>query len=247
MKAQEPLISIVLPVYNEAACIVPVLSELCRTLAFAPRHEVIVVDDGSTDGCSVLIAEFAASHPRVRTLRLEPNAGQSAAFWAGIQAAAGDVLVLIDADGQNDPADIERLVAALDGADICCGYRARRNDTLSKRLASRLANACRRAILGDEIIDTGCSLKAFKAPLLKSLQYWDGMHRFLPMLASLQGAEIIQIPVGHRSRFSGKSKYTNFGRFKRTVADLFGVRWIKSRTRKFAVLPSTALTKDTHS
>ena len=247
MNFQKSLVSAVLPVYNEAACIVPVLTELYRGVAFAERHEIIVVDDGSTDGSSTLINEFAVAHPGLRTLRLEPNAGQSAAFWAGIQAATGDVIVLMDADGQNDPADIAHLVSALDGADIVCGYRARRNDTFAKRAASRLANAVRRAILHDDIRDTGCSLKAFKAPLIKPLQYWDGMHRFLPMLASLNGAKIVQIPVSHRGRMAGKSKYTNFGRLMRTVRDMRGVAWLQSRTRRFAVMPTQgSLPADKH-
>ncbi len=244
---QHNSLSVVLPVFNEAACIVPVLTELYRGVAFAKRHEIIVVDDGSTDGSSALVNEFAVAHPGVRTLRLEPNAGQSAAFWAGIQAATGDVIVLMDADGQNDPGDIAHLVSALDDADIVCGYRAHRNDTFAKRAASRLANAVRRAILHDAIRDTGCSLKAFKAPLIKPLQYWDGMHRFLPMLASLNGAKIVQIPVSHRGRMAGKSKYTNFGRLKRTLRDLFGVAWLQSRTRRFAVMPTQgSLPADKH-
>ena len=239
-------LSVILPVYNEESCITAVLEELYSALAFAEKIEVILVDDGSSDNTPSLLKAFVETHLSTRLVTLSANTGQSAAFWAGIQAATGDVIVLMDADGQNDPADIQKCVAKLDQADICCGYRANRKDTFSKRIASKFANRLRRAILKDPIIDTGCSMKAFKAPLLKTLQYWDGMHRFLPMLASLQGAEIVQIPVGHRSRFSGKSKYTNFGRFKRTVADLFGVRWIKSRTRKFTVLSSTALKKDVH-
>lgn len=229
-------ISVILPVYNEESCITAVLDELYAAMAFAKNFEIVLVDDGSSDSTPSLLEAFAKTHPSVRRLALSANSGQSAAFWAGIQSAKGNVIVLMDADGQNDPADIEKCVRQLDQADISCGYRANRQDTASKRIASKFANRLRRAILKDPILDTGCSMKAFKAPLLQSLQYWDGMHRFLPMLASFQGAEIVQIPVGHRSRFSGKSKYTNFGRLKRTVADLLGVRWLKSRTRQFKVV-----------
>ncbi len=234
------VISVILPVYNEESCIVAVLDELYAAMAFAEAFEIVLVDDGSSDSTPSLLDAFTQSHPSSRLLTLSANSGQSAAFWSGIQSAKGDVIVLMDADGQNDPADIEPCVKKLEQADICCGYRANRQDTASKRIASTVANRLRRAMLKDPIIDTGCSMKAFKAPLLKSLQYWDGMHRFLPILASFQGAEIFQIPVGHRNRFAGKSKYTNFGRLKRTVADLLGVRWLKSRTRPFKVTSSAA-------
>jgi dolichol-phosphate mannosyltransferase len=229
-------LSVILPIYNEASCITAVLDELCASLASLGRSEIIAVDDGSTDQTPALLKAYAAKHPVVRLLRLDPNAGQSAAFWAGIRAATGDIIVLMDADGQNDPADIVRCVTALEKADICCGCRLERKDTFSRRLASKFANNLRRAILKDTIIDTGCSLKAFKAGLLKPLQYWDGMHRFLPVLASFHGAVIVQIPVKHRHRIAGKSKYTNLGRLKRTAWDLFGVRWLKKRARTFRVI-----------
>lgn len=233
---QDDLLSVILPVFNEEHCIRAVLEELHSALTFTNSFEIVVVDDGSTDRTPEILRDFSKVHPRVRLLSLNPNSGQSAAFWAGIQAAAGTIIALMDADGQNDPADIEKCAKALADADICCGFRANRQDTFSKRMASRLANRLRRAVLRDAIIDTGCSLKAFKAPFLKSLQYWDGMHRFLPVLASLQGATIAQIPVNHRNRIAGKSKYTNFGRLTRTLRDLFGVSWMKKRTRKFTVI-----------
>ncbi len=239
MNTGKPEISVVLPVYNEESCISTVLAELRDALrGSTDSYEIMLVDDGSNDGTAGLLHEFAAQNPEVTVLRLSANSGQSAAFWAGIQRAAGRVITLMDADGQNDPSDIAKCAApVLAGeADICCGYRQNRKDTFSKRIGSKLANRFRRKMLGDEIIDTGCSMKAFRSELLKVLQYWDGMHRFLPVLASLQGARIVQIPVNHRPRLAGKSKYTNFGRLRRTVRDLRGVKWLKSRTRKFKVL-----------
>jgi Glycosyltransferases involved in cell wall biogenesis len=253
-------LSVIIPIYNEEASLRAVLDELVAELeSFAARaafaelskfagietsaergcaFEIIAVDDGSSDASPAILRGFAQAHRgAARVFALDRNCGQSAAFWAGIQQARGAVIVLMDADGQNTPTDIPRLVSELasSGADIVCGFRAHRRDTFSKRLASRAANSFRRAILRDGVIDTGCSLKAFKAPVLKRLQCWDGMHRFLPVLALAQGAKLAQIPVGHRARFAGKSKYTNFGRLKRTVADLLGVRWLASRTRQFEV------------
>lgn len=234
MVESDIVLSVILPVFNEAECIASVLDELMAAVAGLAPHEIILVDDGSTDATPTLLAEFQRRHPKtVRLIRIRANAGQSAAFWLGIQAASGGQIVLMDADGQNDPADIAACVAGLREADVCCGYRQNRRDTFSRRAASRLANGFRRAVLKDPIIDTGCSLKAFRAPFLKPLQYWDGMHRFLPVLAAMRGARIAQLAVGHRGRLGGKSKYTNFGRLRRTILDLFGVRWLQQRSRKF--------------
>lgn len=240
--APSPDLSVVVPVYNEEECIAGVIDELCAALRAMTdtTWEILAVDDGSTDRTYALLREAANREPRLRLLRLTPNAGQSAAFWAGFQAARGAVIATMDADGQNDPADIARCLKGLAGSDVCCGYRQKRRDTLAKRWGSKLANKVRNRILGETVVDTGCSMKAFRAPFLKSLQYWDGMHRFLPALAGLQGARIAQLPVGHRARSAGVSKYTNWGRLKRTVRDLFGVRWLKSRTRRFAVVEDEA-------
>jgi dolichol-phosphate mannosyltransferase len=166
-------------------------------------------------------------------IQLTPNSGQSAAFGVGFQYAKHPIIVTMDADGQNDPADIPLLLDGLEDADVCCGYRHNRQDTASKRLASRIGNRIRNAFLGSDIIDTGCSLKAFRADFVRHLTMHDGMHRFLPNLCAMQGARINQIPVNHRPRTSGVSKYTNFGRLLKTVPDLLAVRWMKTRTRRF--------------
>ena len=228
--------SVVLPVYNEQDCLDAVLPELVSACERLGAYELIAVDDGSSDDSYRLLVDGYATHnPKIRVLRLDENSGQSAAMWTGFQAARGPIVVTLDADGQNDPADIRRVVECVEGgADVCCGFRETRHDSMSKRLGSRLANAVRKRILKDGIRDTGCPMKAYRAQFLKPLQYWNGMHRFLPALCQMQGAHVEQIPVSHRSRAAGKSKYTNWGRLMVTVRDLRGVAWLKSRSRRLS-------------
>lgn len=230
-----PALSVVLPVFDEEDCVAGVLDELFAALGGGPPFEVLAVDDGSRDATPAILAAAAAREPRLRVLRLEPNAGQSAAFAAGFRAARAPVVATMDADGQNDPADIPRLAAALAEADVACGFRVRRRDTPARRAASRVANAVRRLVLRDGIRDTGCSLKAFRTELARELPCFDGAHRFYPALCAARGARVVQLPVAHRGRAGGRSKYTNFGRLLRTVPDLFGVRWLAGRQRRFSV------------
>ena len=229
-----PEVSIVLPIYNEEACIDGVLDELCAVLdaKLERPYEILAVDDGSSDQTPVKLRAQASRRSNFRILHLIPNAGQSAAFCAGFRAARGRIVVTLDADGQNDPADIPSVVAKIsDTVDCCCGYRARRQDTASKRWGSKLANAVRNRALGETIIDTGCSVKAFKVEFVRTLQPWDGLHRFFASFVAMQGGRIVQIPVNHRTRSAGTSKYTNWRRLQKTVRDLRGVIWLKSRTR----------------
>lgn len=233
-----PAVSVILPVYNEEACIEAVLRELVGVLRDrldGRGFEVLAVDDGSRDGTPALLRSLRAELPGLRVLTLARNSGQSAAFGAGFRAARAPVLVTLDADGQNDPADIPALLAALDGADAVCGIRARRRDSWSKRLGSRLANAVRNAVLREEVADTGCALKVFRRELVADLPVWNGMHRFFPTWFAMKGAVIHQRPVNHRPRRAGTSKYTNFGRLWRTLRDLRGMAWLRSRVVRFEV------------
>lgn len=223
-----PSISIVLPVYNEALCIREVLEEILQTPGLK-EAEVIAVNDGSTDGTLELLQQAAAAEPRIRVVDLGNNCGQSIAFLAGFRAARAEVLVTMDADGQNDPADIPRLLQELEGKDCVLGYRENRKDTWSKRWGSRIANAVRSRILRDGVRDTGCAVKVFRASLARDLVPWNGIHRFFPAFFLMEGAVLHQVPVNHRPRSAGTSKYTNLGRLKRTIRDLFGVRWLQSR------------------
>lgn len=218
-------LSVIVPVYNEAENVPILQSELTKALKEID-HEIIFVDDGSTDGTGDLIR----GDSRVRVIRFEQNAGQSAAVWAGLEAASGDVLVLIDGDLQNDPADIPKLLKELgDGADLICGYRLKRKDTLLKRITSRIANTVRSRFAGDGIRDTGCTLKAMRRTCLGALVPFKGMHRFIPALVKGAGYRLVEVPVSHRPRRFGHSKYGLGNRAIRATIDMFGVRWLLSR------------------
>ena len=226
-----PTLSVLLPVYNESEAIVPVLLEVGEVLekSFPGAWEVLAVDDGSSDDTAERIREAAATFPAIRLISLEKNVGQSGALWMGFRQAQAEWIATLDADGQNDPADLPKLWAERGEADAVFGFRAKRQDTWSKRVGSKFANAVRNLILKEDITDTGCAVKIFRKSLTEDLMPWNGMHRFFGSLFRMQGAVILQVPVNHRPRAAGTSKYTNWGRLKKTVRDLFAMRWLRSR------------------
>ncbi len=198
--------------------------------------EILLVDDGSTDGTPAMMQSLATADARIRIVRFRRNAGQTAAFDAGFKAARGDAVVTLDADGQNDPADIPRLLPLLEQAEAVCGIRAERNDTWVRRLSSRVGNGVRNWATGDDIVDTGCSLKAFRRPILARFQLYTGMHRFFPTLVKFAGGRVVQLAVNHRQRQGGTAKYGIGNRMFRTLADLLAVMWMKKRWLRYEVL-----------
>lgn len=231
------MISLVAPVFDERDNLRPLVQEILSVMrALGEPFEVLLVDDGSRDGSAEEIARLAAEHPEVRGLHLRENHGQTAAFDAGFRTARGEIVVTIDADLQNDPHDIPRLLDALEGHDAAIGYREERRDTAVRRISARVANGIRNRLSGDDIIDTGCSLKAFRADRLGRVKLFTGMHRFLPTLIKLEGGTVIQIPVGHRPRQNGTSKYGIRNRALRAFIDLLAVRWMKKRGLRYEVV-----------
>lgn len=224
-------VSIVLPIFNEEECIEEVVREIVAAVdGLEPELEILMVDDGSEDATREILTRLDRELAMARYLPLPRNMGQSAAMLAGMRFSKADVIVTMDADGQNDPADIPALLAGLEGYDCVCGYRPNRQDSGAKRLGSKLANAVRSRFLEDGIIDTGCSLKAVRQEFTTELPTWNGIHRFFPVFFRLAGAtRINQVPTNHRLRAAGQSKYTNFGRLRKTIWDLFAVRWLVSR------------------
>jgi dolichol-phosphate mannosyltransferase len=226
-----PQISVIIPVYNEEGNVAQLQTELESALK-ETSHELLFVNDGSRDQT----IERIKSGPGVRILEFEKNIGQSAAIYAGLAAASGSILVLIDGDLQNDPSDIPRLLAEIDrGADLVCGYRLKRQDNWFKRAQSRIANRVRSRFTKDGVRDTGCTLKAMRRECREALIPFNGMHRFIPALIKGLGYKISEIPVKHRARRHGSSKY-NFGnRALGATIDMFGVRWLLSRQIKFQI------------
>lgn len=220
-----PAISVVIPLYNESDN-VPILQGEIRAALAGLDYELILVDDGSSDDTVTRVEQT----PEVRLLRFERNAGQSAAMLAGMHAARGATVVLLDGDLQNDPRDVPKLLAEIEkGADLVCGYRARRQDTAVKKMTSRIANFVRSRFVGDGVRDTGCTLKVMRRNCVEALVPFKGVHRFIPALVKNAGYRIVEVPVNHRPRQHGVSKYGLGNRALRATMDMLGVRWLQSR------------------
>ena len=231
-------VSIVIPARNEAENIGALLDGIVAALAGAPPFEIIVVDDGSSDGTAEAVRRAGEADARIRLLRHPRSAGQSAAVHSGVRAARGRIVCTLDGDGQNPPEELPRLAAPLldpaapERLALVAGQRVARQDTWSKKTASRVANAVRGWALKDGTRDTGCGLKAFRRDVFLTLPYFDHMHRYLPALFRRDGWEIALVDVSHRPRGGGRSNYTNIQRAVVGVTDLLGVMWLIRRRKK---------------
>ncbi|MBV9994377.1 MAG: glycosyltransferase [Caulobacteraceae bacterium] len=232
--APAPKISVVVPVFDEAGAAPSLAREIAAAFAGRP-FELIFVDDASRDATAAALLALAPEIPQLRVLRHRRNAGQSRAIRTGVLAARAAIVVTLDGDGQNDPADAPRLADHLAAGParlaLVGGVRAKRRDNLGKRVASRIANGVRQALLKDAAADTGCGLKAFRREAFLRLPYFDHLHRFLPAMMLREGFETAFEPVGHRPRQAGRSKYTNLGRLWASLSDLAGVLWLNARAR----------------
>ncbi len=231
---EAPALSVVVPVRDEADNIEPLVTEIRAALAGREPFEIVYVDDGSTDATAAVLRRLGADIPALRTVRHRAGCGQSAAIASGVKAARAPLVVTLDGDGQNDPADIPRLLDLHAGdADgdrlLVTGLRAKRRDSLGKRLASRIANRVRARLLGDDTPDTGCGLKVFTRAAFLDMPRFDHMHRFLPALMVRAGGRVVSVPVNHRPRAGGRSKYGVFDRLWVGIVDLLGVMWLKRR------------------
>ncbi len=228
-------LSVVIPVYNEVDNVAPLVEEVHAALADRISYEMIVVDDGSHDETVQRLRELGIAHPRLRVMSHAKNCGQSAAILTGVRAARAAWVATLDGDGQNDPADIPRLLAIRDDpatspeVSLITGYRRERHDTWLRRLSSRVANGVRSRMLKDEAPDTGCGLKLFRREAFLAIPHFDHMHRFLPALIRRDGGVVINVEVNHRPRRRGVSKYGLFDRLWVGVVDLLGVMWLRKR------------------
>ncbi len=227
------LLSVVVPAYNERESVERLVTEVEAALRPLCPFELVVVDDGSTDGTREALLELAKGHAELRVVALDRHHGQTSGTAAGIQQARGDVLVTIDADLQNPPSEIPKLLAELDRADAVVGYRQKRNDSGLRKFSSRFANAIRNGITRETIRDTGCSLKAFRTAQIREVALFEGMHRFLPTLLKMHGRSVVEVAVDHRPRVAGTSKYGVWNRVFKALLDCLAVRWMQWRVLRF--------------
>ena len=223
-------ISVVVPVYNEEEnlpVLIPQLHDVFRGLG--KTYEMIFIDDGSTDRSRRLLKEMVPTYPEIRVLGFKRNCGETAAGAAGLKEARGEIVITIDADLQNDPKDIPRMLEYLKDYDMVTGWRQKREDSWVKRITSKIANRIRNRLSGEEIRDSGCTFRAYKRECLQNLKLYKGMHRFMPTLVKTEGFRVIEIPIAHHPRKFGVSKYTTWNRMWRAFIDLLAVKWMKSR------------------
>lgn len=229
-----PALSVVIPFRDEAESLPILYRELAAVIdGLGIECEMIFVDDESRDDGVSLLLGIAGGDERFRLLSVSPHSGQSAALEAGFRAARGEWIATLDADLQNDPADLPRLLAEIEGADCVNGVRRDRQDSFMKRIASRVANSIRRRILGDSVEDVGCSLRVMRAKYLARIKLFRGSHRFLPILLAFEGARVVEVSVSHRPRLHGKSKYAIADRLFEALLDLCAVAWMKKRISRY--------------
>lgn len=228
--------SVVVPLKNEQDNVMALIEELEPVMiGLKAPWELICIDDGSTDDTLKILENAQKSKSFLRIIVFKRNYGQSSAFDAGFKHARGEFVITLDGDRQNDPADIPKLVAAIKDCDLVCGYRQKRKDPWQKKIISRFANAIRGKICQDNVQDTGCSLKIYRTQSLKRIKMFHGMHRFLPALFAIEGLRVKEVPVNHRHRTHGVTKYNFWNRSLNTVADLYAVRWMRKRQLKYQI------------
>ena len=231
-----PQLSVVVPVFNERDNIPPLLAEIAVALRGRADFEIVYVDDASKDDSLAVLTQAKAAYPELRVIRHVTQSGQSTAIRNGVKAARGEWIATLDGDGQNDPADIPKLLAMRDESPaaikLFAGWRVHRQDSASKRFGSRFANGLRKRLLHDDTPDTGCGTKLFERAAFLDLPYFDHMHRYLPALMQRAGWQVRSVPVNHRPRGTGVSKYNNLSRALVGIADLRGVGWLIRRSRR---------------
>lgn len=225
-----PQYSVVIPVKNEEENIYDLINELEPVMQkIGHSWELIFVNDGSTDRTLDILCELHVQKPYIRILSFTQNFGQSSGFAAGFEAARGKYVITLDGDRQNDPADIPKLLQEAEEADLVCGWRKNRQDPVNKKVISRFSNAIRKRLCQDDMHDTGCSLKVYRRECLEKIKMYKGMHRFLPALFKIEGFRVKELPVNHRQRTRGKTKYHFFNRSIGPIVDMFVVRWMRKR------------------